>query len=220
MKWGRAACAGLICCAALATASTAGDLTDRLMAPGLFADAPSGEILRYAHKRILPGQPVGTEPAGKASGVTLPPAVVDGAVILARDAQTDKLSLRLIEPEHPARTVAEFAPGTPNPVLLFHLENVVRVMSVETGGSPYYIRNRIRDVLAASPGGAVDGGVASITLHPFANDPQAGRMGRFAALSLTIIYAPDQPGRILELLADTGQGPGEYTERLGLVGGT
>lgn len=210
--------AGLIGLVLAATGAFAGDLTDRLMAPGLFADAPVGEILRYAHKRTLPGQPAGTEPAGKANGVSLPAAVVDGTVILVREPEADKLALRLSEPDHPIRTVAEFTLGAPNPVLMFHLENIVRVMAVETGGSPFYIRNRIRDALAASPAGVVEGGRASIALRPFAKDPQAGRMGRFAALSLTIIYVPDQPARILELLADTGQGPGEYTERLNLVG--
>ena len=43
--------------------------------------------------------------------------------------------------------------GVEHPILLFFLENVVRSMATQTGGSPYYIRNRIRDSLVALPAG-------------------------------------------------------------------
>lgn len=223
-------CLSALCLALLAIASPAAELSDRLMAPGLFAagvvnegattDAPPVEILRYSHKRLLPGQPAGTPPEG--GGTKLPGAVVDGHVSLLQDPASGTLSLQLDDGGHGAdggRIVAEFPATAPNPVLMFFLENQVRVVAAQTGGSPFYIRNRLREALANAPDGPVSGGQARVVLQPFRDDAQAARMGDFAGLSLTLVYDPDRPGRILELLADTGPRPGAYTERLELAGG-
>ena len=52
--------------------------------------------------------------------------------------------------------VGTFPPAWPNPVLLYFLETTVRAMAEATGGSPFYIRNRIREALAAA-GSALEG---------------------------------------------------------------
>lgn len=223
-------CLTALCLVLIAIASPAAELADRLMAPGLFATPPQAgasaeggapvEILRYSHKRLLPGQP--TDAVSEGAGAKLPGAVVDGHVSLLQDPVSGALSLQLDDGGHGhdgGRIVAEFPATSPNPILMFFLENQVRVMASVTGGSPFYIRNRLRGVLATAPGGTVTDGLARLTLQPFKEDPKAARMGEFANLSLTLVYQPDRPDRILELLADTGAHPGAYTERLELAGG-
>ena len=193
-----------------ATALRAAELTDRLMAPGLFAADGEGlarpqDLLRYSHMRRLNGQ--------------IPDKVTEGTVALLHDMTTRTLALQVAESDRPARIVADFPETAPNPVLMFFLENIVRATAAQTGGSPFYIRNRIREALAASTGGTITNGQAQVTIRPFIADVQAARMGPFAKLSLTLVYDIDRPDRILDLLADTGPGPDAYTERLHLVGG-
>ena len=91
-----------------------------------------------------------------------------------------------------------------NPLLLYFLETTVRVMAEATGGSPYYIRNRIREALVASDLGAADGAEREVTLTPFAADPNRradGRVRRPEPSGCASI--PGAPARILELSADT-----------------
>ena len=60
----------------------------------------------------------------------------------------------------PARRTAasgrsrDFPAGGANPVLLYFLETTVRDLRRATGGSPYYIRNRMREALVAADLGA------------------------------------------------------------------
>ncbi|NHW87951.1 hypothetical protein, partial [Escherichia coli] len=46
--------------------------------------------------------------------------------------------------------VADFAASGGDPVLLWFLENTVRSMATITKGSPFYIRNRMREALGAA----------------------------------------------------------------------
>lgn len=196
---------------------SAGELTDAIMAPNLFADATEGEVLRYDHSRLLPGLPAGQELPGVAKGLPIPKAVVDGHVALAR--KGGKLALMLSDAGHAPQPAAEFPMAAPNPILLFFLENVVRNMAAQTGGSPFYIRNRIRDALAGAAPEAAGAapGLAHVTLQPFAADPNRAAMGRFAALEIMLDYDPARPGQLVELKADTGAGADGYSESLKLI---
>ncbi len=197
--------------AALIQPALAGELTDQIMSPGLFADQKTeGAILRYELARQMPS--VDGALPGAESGVTLPRAVKSGQVVLLR-AETG-LELQLAEDDQALHTVAEFPDGAPNPVLLMFLENVVRTVAVHTGGSSYYIRNRIRDSMVAAPAPAAG---ADVHLQPFANDPKKANLGDFADLALTIRYDPAAPQRLVELIADTGAGGSGYTETLRLL---
>lgn len=196
----------------------AGPLSDLIMAPGLLADAPEGVVLRYAHNRRLPGQVAGADPAGAGRGLALPRAVKDGEVILSAAPGADGPHLVLTLGEAGAQhEVAQFPAGGSNPMLLFFLENVVRIMVGQTGGSPYYIRNRIRDAVLASDTGDARDGLSVVILHPFEADPNRARMGDFAALTLTLGYDPARPGHLIELKADTGTGADRYSETLMLT---
>ncbi|MFT4151840.1 MAG: hypothetical protein QM656_16685 [Paracoccaceae bacterium] len=192
----------------------AGPLSDLIMAPGVLAQAPAGPVFHYAHSRHLPGHPAGTAPPQPAGGMAPPKPVVDGTLTLTAGPGDHGPQLVLTRTEagetHP---VATFPAAGPNPVLLFFLENTVRVMATETGGSPFYIRNRIRAALADAGAGATEG---EVLLHPFETDPNRARMGDFATLALHLAFDPARPGRLVELKADTAAGPAGYTETLAL----
>lgn len=190
-----------------ATPATAGELTDLIMAPGLFAALPEGAAQRYAHSRHAAVPLAG---AGAVADGLRSEDVAEGTVGLSR-AGEKLLLIRQVDGK--ALPGAEFAAAAPNPVLLFFLENVVRNMALATGGSPFYIRNRIRAALAEAGTGA--GG--RVVLHPFAGDPNAARIGDFATLALTLRFDPTDPARLLELKADTASGAQGYTERLLLI---
>ena len=199
--------------------AAAGPLSDLIMASGLLADAPAGEVLRYAHDRRLPAEAPDAELPRAGQDYVLPKPVVDGVAILPAvpGEGGTQLVLTLAEAGE-SRDVASFPAQGANPMLLFFLENVVRNVAAQTGGSPFYIRNRLRDALVAADLGPVQDGRAVIALHPFAADPNRARLGAFAELTLTLALDPARPGRLLDLKADTGAAPGGYSEHMVLIG--
>ncbi len=89
--------------------------------------------------------------------------------------------------------VGTFPTGVANPLLLYFLETTVRATAEATGGSPYYIRNRIREALVAADLGAGEGAAREVTLTPFAGDPNRAKMGAFADLTLRLRFDPERP---------------------------
>jgi hypothetical protein len=131
----------------------------------------------------------------------------------------DGRELRLVRVEGTVTTpVGTFPVGVANPLLLYFLETTVRVMAETTGGSPYYIRNRIREALVASDLGTADGEDRAVTLTPFAADPNRAKMGDFGDLAIRLRFDPEEPARILELSADTAAADGGYHEKMTLIG--
>ncbi len=142
----------------------------------------------------------------------------DGSVTLAQavDPSDQKPVLQLTQKtDTRTRQIGPFPISGGDPVLTFFLEQTARDMARLTGGSPFYIRNRIKDALFQ--GGQItrtgDQAVASFT--PFAQDPNGARMGGFQTLTLTFVLGdPRQP--IRELRAETqGPQPG-YVNRMAL----
>jgi hypothetical protein len=175
-------------------------LSDLLMAPGVFAAAPAGTRVVYSEERTVPGE-------GSLADV------VGGEVRLEVVAAGEGRELRLVrEEDGRAAPVGTFSTGTANPVLLYFLETTVRATAEATGGSPYYIRNRIREALTGA--GLADG---EVVLRPFAEDANRGRMGGFAELAIGLRFDPERPERILELSADTQGGEGGYHQRMVLI---
>lgn|GEM_PF-859130 len=132
----------------------------------------------------------------------------DGRVVLseAADASDGKPVLQLEQTagSH-SRRIGPFPVSGGDPVVVFFLENTARDMAVLTGGSPYYIRNRIKD--AVFRGGSVqqEGGITTIVARPFEGDPNADRMGGFASLELRFVMGKDARAPIRELVAETAQ---------------
>jgi hypothetical protein len=116
---------------------------------------------------------------------------------------------------------------TGNPILMVFLESVVKEVSEATGGSPFYLRNRIKDALRDSlaeetvsaefAGAPVE--AHRIALRPFEGDAHAAELGTFADLELAFVLADAAPGSFLSLLATAGANPGEapaYSEEIRL----
>lgn len=105
------------------------------------------------------------------------------------------------------RTIGPFPISSGDPVLTFFLEQTTRDMAALTGGSPFYIRNRMKEALFQ--GGEVtktDDGITA-SFQPFAQDANAARMNGFQTLTLTFVMAaPEEP--IRELRAETDAAPG------------
>lgn len=89
-----------------------------------------------------------------------------------------------------------------NPVIMYFLETTLRQMAEISGGSPFYIRNRIKEALL---GEAViepvtltlDGqeiAARRATIRPFERDLARDRMGSFADLALSVTVGEAIPG--------------------------
>lgn len=102
----------------------------------------------------------------------------------------------------PTQVLGSFKASIGNPVVMLFLERSVRAISEQTGGSPFYIRNRMRDALGGT--GEVeavevpwDGGTVpatAVVLEPFADDPHRGELGGFADLVLRVVVSEAVPG--------------------------
>lgn len=194
----------MLACLAAPLPAAAGALSDLLMAPRAFDGAAVGSVVAYAEERDVP----------EAEGMTV--AVVTGGEVRLEVVGPDELRLvRVVDGK--AQPAGTFPGGTANPLLLYFLENVVRAMAEATGGSPYYIRNRIREALVAADLGAAEGETRTARLTPFAADRERARMGAFGDLEIRLRYDPADPARILELSADTTGDAGGYHERMTLV---
>ncbi|WP_323716199.1 hypothetical protein [Paracoccus aminovorans] len=101
------------------------------------------------------------------------------------------------------RKLGPFPVSGGDPVLTFFLESTARDMAALTGGSPFYIRNRIKEALFQ--GGEVrhEGGATVAIFTPFKGDQNRDRMFGFDTLELR--FTLDDPKRpIRGLVARTG----------------
>ena len=107
------------------------------------------------------------------------------------------------------RPLSQFPVSAGDPVVVYFLEAVTRDMASASGGSPFYIRNRIKDALRA--GGTVthDGAGARVTLMPFADNENAARMAGFDTLTLRFDIAADPHQPMPHLHAETAKPVGD-----------
>ncbi|RMC32002.1 hypothetical protein [Paracoccus alkanivorans] len=141
--------------------------------------------------------------------------VEDGSVTLNEitDPSDKKPALQLTQKtDSRTRKIGPFPISGGDPVLTFFLEQTTRDVAKLTGGSPYYIRNRMKDALFRGGKISQDGSTASF--QPFEGDPNAAQMRGFETLTLTFVLAQDPKSPIRELLAQTeGDEPG-YVNRM------
>ena len=205
--------------AALVSAGLAGPartdpVTEALFAEGIFDDAPEGQQIVYRHVRsAVPARDI------------LP--MTDGRIeLLSGQAKDGARNLSLtIEGDGQRRDIVEFPASAGNPVLMVFLESTVRSMAAITGGSPFYIRNRIKDALRGGGGLAdVTGEFAGaaipareVKLRPFETDPNRERMGEFGGLVLTFVISDAVPGHFMRLAADIPDVPSGYHETITLT---
>lgn len=105
------------------------------------------------------------------------------------------------------RKIGPFPISAGDPVLTYFLEQTVRDMATLTGGSPHYIRNRMKDAIFRGGQIADQDGQKVATFQPFAQDQNAARMKGFETLTLTFVM-DDPKAPIRELRAATDQAPG------------
>ncbi|MBJ6373325.1 hypothetical protein [Sedimentitalea arenosa] len=115
------------------------------------------------------------------------------------------------------RGLGQFPASVGNPVVMYFVETVLRDVAHQAGGSPFYIRNRIKDALVQEADihaaqFRFDGrALASreVTLHPFENDENRERMKGYGDLALTFTMSEEIPGWYGSLVAKV---PGESDE--------
>ena len=117
----------------------AGEAQDRLFAVGVLDGVATGERLVFTHVR-----------AGSFDTALLP-AIPDGEIEVAiAPAEAGRREARVtLREDGQQRGLAAFPAGAGHPLLLVFLETTARNVAALTGGSPFYIRNRMREALAA-----------------------------------------------------------------------
>ena len=127
------------------------------------------------------------------------------------------------------RGMGSFPASVGNPMIMVFYESVVRDMAETAGGSPFYIRNRVKDALVqpseVEPGTAMVNGeevaTRTIRMRPFEGDPNVDRMRGFGALELIVTMSEAVPGWYVSLVAEApspdGSGP-VYTSRMTFEG--
>ena len=181
-----------------ARAETAGE---RLFFEGAFSAVTAGDTLVYGHRRD-----------GSKLNETSP-GIEDGEIQItlresaegAREAQVALLA------DGKRRQLNAMPASTGNPLLLLFLESSLRAMAGITGGSPFYIRNRMKEALrsggeiehveATVDGQSVD--AEQIVFRPFAEDKNRDRMGEFADLELRFLLSEKAPGGFILFSAST-----------------
>ncbi|TDX29758.1 hypothetical protein [Rhodovulum visakhapatnamense] len=137
----------------------------------------------------------------------------------------DTADLRLIEGER-FRAIGSFPAGVGNPVAMYFVESVVRDMARTMGGSPFYIRNRLKEALmrpaerrpVRASWGAGEVAAEVVVLHPFEADPARARMGAFADMEIAVTVSDAVPGWYRSLSATVpGAGGAAYAARLTLT---
>ncbi|MHA7868612.1 MAG: hypothetical protein ACX93U_14065 [Salipiger thiooxidans] len=123
------------------------------------------------------------------------------------------------------RNLGSFPASVGNPMIMYFYESVIRDMAETAGGSPFYIRNRVKEALVQPAeivtGEASFGGsevpTQTVILRPFEGDPNAGNMRGFGGLELSVTMSEEVPGWYLSLVA-TAPGadgaPGAYVSEL------
>ena len=119
------------------------------------------------------------------------------------------------------RPVSKWPASSGNPILPIFLESTLRTVAEATGGSEFYIRNRIKDALGSA--GTIEdtelelnGKVISateITFEPFVNDKNRARLGDYAGLKMIFVVSETLPGDIVRFSAVTGA-DGPYSEEI------
>jgi hypothetical protein len=155
----------------------------------------AGETLSYRHART-----VAPEFRARPGGETR----------MALTKRGPRASTLVIDVDGAARSV-DFDGPPGNPLLMYMLEQVVRTTAQATGGSPFYLRNRMKDALR--DGLEAEG--ESLTMRPFAADPNRAQLGPFADLTVEFVVDRESPGMLRRLAARTDDG--RYVEEIALV---
>lgn len=125
------------------------------------------------------------------------------------------------------RPIGVFPVDVGNPIIMYFVETVVRDVAANTGGSPFYIRNRVKESLIKFAEieseviefGAQEISAQHITLRPFRGDKNVQRMRGYGELAVTVTMSEDVPGWYYSLVASASGPNGEpiYSSALTLM---
>ncbi|MGC9418845.1 MAG: hypothetical protein ACP5EN_07715 [Rhodovulum sp.] len=198
-----------------ALADTEGTETyDMLFKGGTLDDVPRAVTLVYAREVTNRANP---EAATAATG----------AVELSFAGETPERAVLRFTRGGAFSAIGAFPAEVGNPVVMYFLESLVRDVAETSGGSPFYIRNRLKESLVRSaeveeveaPFGGGEVQARALTLHPFEDDPNRARMRGFADLAVTVTMSEEVPGWYHSLtarVADPAGGAPIYAARLTL----
>lgn len=195
----------------LTTPLHAAETYDLIFKLGTLDDVAVDAGLRYQRQVIIAGNP---EFAERNTGE-----------IELEFVPEDMAALRFVQGEQ-HRNLGQFPATVGNPIIMYFVETVLRDVAQEAGGSPFYIRNRIKDALvktapiedATVAFGSQQITVKKITLHPFEKDKNRNKLGIYADLALTFTMSGDVPGWYVSLsaLAPGADGSPGYSNTLAL----
>lgn len=206
------ACALALCTAAAAPAATLGgeQSYDLLFREGTLDEIDDEKVLIYDRKVSSALKPEAEERD-------------TGRIKLAFEVDAAKMARLTFHRDGKHRALGAFPASVGNPMIMYFYETVVRDMAEATGGSPFYVRNRVKDALIQpsemeNGEAEVDGQtvpVTTITLRPFTDDPNRDRMQGFGDLELRVTMSEQVPGWYLSLTAEAeGAGGPVYSSEL------
>jgi hypothetical protein len=200
----RAHLAGALLFALSCPALAGPDAASLLFEAPALTGVPSGTTLIYRLERTAAGSG-----AGAHDGAPGPlPSLSTLELSLNLDAETGereaKIEIVTGERRQPA---GSFPSVVGNPVLLVLLERDVGEMSRTLHGSPYYIRNRIREALGettlAEPARMIFGGREvegwRVSVTPFAQDRNRDKLREYAAKRYEFLLSDAVPGSLYEV---------------------
>lgn len=108
-----------------------------------------------------------------------------------------------------SRGLGDYPASVGNPVIMYFLESVLADVASQSGGSPFYIRNRIKEALLRDAEVVPvslryrnrDIAARKVTIRPLTKDKARERMGRFSELALAVTVSEDIPGWYYSLVA-------------------
>lgn len=132
-----------------------------------------------------------------------------GEVILSADPKDDGNVMLAFHKDDGKRALGRFPQSVGNPLFMYFVEAVIRDMAGFTGGSPFYIRNRVKNALVNGTeitdgtiihnGQNIDATIA--VMRPFENDPNRERMQGFQDLTLAATLSEAVTGWYVSLEA-------------------
>ncbi len=198
MRSGMLTVTALAMCLVSAPAAFADAALDRIFDSEQMKTVDTGQRISFTHTRL------GIDPQ------KMPPLddrVIDVAV--REDTSNGRqINVSLTEGER-SRDLDAFSGDSGNPVLMIFLESVTKSVANASGGSPFYIKNRITDAFRRGTELAeteVEIGDETInaarsSYSPFALEQNKARLGAFANFEISFVTSKDVPGRIVELIA-------------------
>ena len=176
--------------AAICTVLQAGNAADLIFNYTTLNQVRNGPQVVYSHRGLRPANADTSR-------------VQDGSIRMLlhqnnKDGRTVSISLSSPDTQ---RNIANLPTVGGKILIMVFLETATRAMAEIASGSPFYIRNKLREALTRETVSKSQTAIIMVqktvvtqrTVHPFLTDPNAARMGPFANLALTFSYGKGVP---------------------------